>query len=280
MNGEINKLVRKTKRRRRFLIFLFVFSVAASILFLGKIEVSVMDGQSIRYYGAGLPGYAVALIVFAECVLFFFVGAFEMAKVESILLNDCDPETYFAVRTSMNRKLTTPADIAAASATAAFAGGDFVSCINYAMPLANDKKAEYRFASAVDIFIASFSLGDRQNMTVAFERAKAEFAGLSSKQKSYAVAMNRLEMLYHLSGGNIEAALKIADVLIPSDRTNYTVAFDSFYKGLVYRAADEKLKAIHCFMTASEKSGKMFIKAESDRYLKEYEALQENKAQE
>lgn len=85
MNSEINKIVRKTKRRRRFLIFLFVFSVAASILFLGKIEVSVMDGQSIRYYGAGLPGYAVALIVFAECVLFFFVGAFEMAKVESIL---------------------------------------------------------------------------------------------------------------------------------------------------------------------------------------------------
>lgn len=81
-------------------------------------------------------------------------------------------------------------------------------------------------------------------------------------------------MLSFLSDGNIEAALQIADTLTPCDNTNYTVAFNSFYKGLVYRAANEKIKAIHCFMTASEKGGKLFIKAESDRYIKEYETQQ------
>ena len=275
MNSEFNNLIKKTKRRRRFLIFLFILTLAVSILFLGDIEVTRMPSSQTVHYGAGLPGFAIFLIVAAECIVFFFIGAFDMARVENILLNECDPEKYFAVRTSMNRKLTTASDIAASSAKAALAGGDFVACVNYAVPLANDKKAEYRFASAVDIFKASFFLGDRQNMMIAFDKAKVEFGKISSGQKAYTVVLSQMEMLSYLSGGNLEAALRIADSLQPSDASNYVVAFDSFYKGLVYRAANETIKAIHCFMTASEKGGKMFIKAESEKYIQEYEKSQD-----
>lgn len=183
MNAEINKLIKKTKRRRRFLIFLFVFTVAVSILFLGKIEVGVMDADHMMYYGAGLPGYAVALIVFAEIVLFFFIGVIEVGRTENILLNDCDPEKYFALRSNMNRYMTKPCEIASGCATAAFAVGDFNSCMNYAMQFANDKKPEYRFASAVAVFMASFFLGNRENMKIALERAKADLTPGKPGQK-------------------------------------------------------------------------------------------------
>ncbi|MGN1194378.1 MAG: hypothetical protein ACI4SB_02745, partial [Acutalibacteraceae bacterium] len=117
-----------------------------------------------------------------------------------------------------------------------------------------------------------------ENMAIALGRAKSEIDSDKTKlgAKENVLLLRQLEMLCLLSGGNVQAALQYAESVQPCDNRNYCVSSCSFYRGLVYRAAGERIKAIHCFMTASEKGGKTFFKAKSDELLKELEKEAKN----
>lgn len=272
MSEENQKLIKKAKRKRYGKLVLFLVIAAVSFLFLGSFEV-ITNGNA-KTYGAGLPEVLVIIIVVLEFFGYMLSVSVDVARTENYLLHDCDPEKFAAVRlNAFSKNFTSPSDVANVLAIAAFASGDFEACINHAMRIESEKKSVYRLSSAFSICKASFFLGNKENMKIALSRAHAEIQSGKSKlgAKESESALRQLEMLCLLSDGNIKSALQYADSVQPCDAGNYHVASCSYYRGLVYRAAGERMKAIHCFMTASEKGGKTFLKTESDKALKALE---------
>lgn len=271
--NEIQTLIKRIKRKRKVIFTLFIASVLAVFVFLTETKITVSD-KTVTF-GLNLSNFAVAAAVIAVCFVFLWIYAFDAAKVENIMLNECDPEKYFIVKQNTTNKHTTnKSETANDCANAAFAIGDFAACVNYAMQNENDKKSSHRLSSALNICRASFFLGNTENMKIALGRVRAESEKIKTKYaaKGNQQTLKQLEMLCFLSEGNIAQALELAESVSPVSANNISQAFCGFYRGLVYREAGEKIKAIHCFMTAKEKGGKMFVVSKSEEMLKALEA--------
>lgn len=271
-------LIRKYKRSRHLSIIAYFFSVLllafwnySAVWELGYYE----DSDKLFFY----VQVAFYLIFILISVIFMFASMLIRSLIAKILYYESDPEKYgqvfFAVFRS-NKK-----DVIVWQANAAFLTGRFEDCFNYCNAIKALNKQKLLFESAFNRARSAAMLGDKEMLADEIENMQWYSAYL--KRKSAQVNAERkaghLQMLLDLLEGNIEEAVKKADSFREVLEYPIDDALLSYYRGLVYRQAGQTVKAIHCFMTASEKGGKMFIKEKSDELLKELTAEPEPSGQ-
>ena len=268
---EYQTTIRKFKKRKRIADFGYFVSVFLLCLwFLTNIwELLFYDDSYTLFVGSII---AFVLIFILLSFIYIAVGVVIKSQIVTIMFSECDPEKYSRVLSSVyrvNRKTRS-----SMQATTAFFTGKFEDCLRYCDEAEKLNKPKLQYTVALNRARAAAMLGDKETLAAETEKMlQAKIKRESEKEEAKKVA-EHYYMLYDLLDGNLEKADAKADGLQPASSCPLSEALCAYYRGLVYKAAAEKQKAIHCFMTASEKGGKMFIKAKSDEALNEL--LEEN----
>lgn len=267
MNDTIT-LIRKYKKQRLSSIascvitclLLFVWYVAVFFKFIEDVDSVFLYITVNALFG---------LVIFLVISLFTASMQEIQEKIEKILYYESDPEKYgqvfFAVFRS-NKKTA-----AVWQANAAFLTGQFEDCLQYCKRMKALKNQDLLYEIAFNRARTAAMLGDSEmlddeigNMEWHSPLPESRTAHRDAEKE-----LAQMKMLLDLLEGNTEDAVYRADMLHNDAKYPIDDALLSYYRGLVYRKAGQTVKAIHCFMTASEKGGKTFVKAKSDEYLEE-----------
>lgn len=267
MNDTIT-LIREYKKQRRLSIAACVISFL--LVLIWYVAVTLVF---IEYEEFGLLFISnEALFLFAFVLVFSAFAVFTSrlhARIEAILRFESDPEKYGQVFFAVFRSSKTAAVVW--QANAAFLSGRFEDCFNYCKELKALNKQKLVFEIAFNRSRAAAMVGDIEMLADEIDDMEWNLPFPKRKKARFHAEkkLEQMKMLLALLEDNTEEAVKKADSFREMPAYPIDDALLSYYCGLVYRKAGQTVKAIHCFMTASEKGGKTFVKAKSDEYLEE-----------
>lgn len=261
---EYQDTVRKFKKRKRISDFgYFIFCLLLCLWFLSSIWKLLFYDDSYALFVGSIIAFFVIFILLS--LIYVAVDVVIKSQIVTIMFSECDPEKYSRVLSSVyrvNRKTRL-----SMQATTAFFTGRFEECLRYCDETERLNKPKLQYSASLNRARAAAMLGDKETLRKETEKMlQAKGIKKSEKEEAKKIA-EHYDMLFDLLDGNLEKATVRADTLQPVSNCPLSEALCAYYRGLVYKAAGEKQKAIHCFMTASEKGGKMFIKAKSDEAL-------------
>lgn len=266
--GENITLIRKFKRYRNLSVLGYVVSLI--LLCLGWYAVIWELGyyeDSERLFRCSMIAFYFILAVLS--VFFLYASTAIKAQISKILLNESDPEKFFQVYFSVFR--ANKKSVLTWQASVAYLTGNFDGCLQYCEKIEKLNKPKLLYYPATNRARTAAMTGDKEMLAAETEKMVRYSAFLKRKREKEDAAKitGQLHMLSDLLNGNMEEAKMRADSLKAASECPMSEALCAYYRGLVYKQSGETVKAIHCFMTASEKGGKMFVKEKSDENLKE-----------
>ena len=260
-------LIKRIKRRRRWVLALLVVAVLALMLF-GTPFSLVLFGET-QIAGAGLHPIAVLLLFLLCMVVGTFAYAIASLPIYTAMDVECDPEKQLILNAALSKQ--TNIQTVMLYANDYFYLGRYPEAIGYAQKMAEHRNERIALTGYLQLARCYYFLGDSASL----HQASAEFGRRLSgavKMKPKPMAVHRsmeevLCLLCALADHDAEAIGRIGAAVKPWNALKQTECFVHYLKGLCALRIDDRDEAVFRFKTVREIAPKTVFAALSENAL-------------
>lgn len=262
---EYTGLIRKIRRRRKWVIALTLIAVFAVIAFGFPAQLEIM-GETILDSKGWHPALIILLILLILFVEFIVYAAVSIPAAIA-LDQECDPEKHLVLNTA----LTKPNQLDPLLAADYLYLGKYPEALMYAERMAASKNETTSLSGLFCKARCEFLLGNDESFRQTSEEFRERLSGNAKrKPKTQATLLKMeqvLELLRAISDNDTEKIKDLRTSIQCWDKSKATEGFVHYLKGLAaYKTGDRK-QAIYRFMTVTENYPKIIFAKYSEEYL-------------
>lgn len=264
--AEYEALAKKLIRRKKWIMAITVVLVLLVILVCSPIKIAI-DKTYVDYKGVN-PVVTVLLVL----LIFFFefiAIAFSLTPLTTSITEECDPQKYLYLNTTVNNA-SKRFDIYAA---ALFYMGDFSGALNYANKMIASGKKGFVLIGLFNKARCEFFLNDFEALkqtVIQYENAMKSFR-LNAKDK---LACDRyqsiLNLLVAMAEGEKEKMARYAAEVKSWNKSKAIEGFIDYLKGVVAYSLDNKTNALYHLMAVKTNCSKTVFATLADAYLEKF----------
>lgn len=268
------QIIDKIKRRR------IIFTVITVILFVAVLFLASDSETVINEVDFSHPAYigpvASSVLIFLISVIGLVAISLTYKAYTSAITDECDPQKYIEI----NSRIMKPGfDLNFSIAQGLFYLGNFETAVkSFNQLLGSAKRNDDKLNAIGHIGRCCFMLGDKQGLQNAIKDYREVLAKIKGKL-SYAIYENvliQLELMGAIAENDKEKMLSISATLDSVVKTNLSIGFINYLKGIVAFEHEYYEESTVRFTDTADKMDKTYFGQNALWYLEEIKKKQEN----